>query len=279
MIISGERLQKLTDIAIINNGNPNNKYYSKQHFIINENINNKLSLFINANIIYVKTDYLQFFANNILPCLTHKFILITHNSDYTVGANHINILNNDKLLKWYGQNVDIIHPKLIALPIGIANSQWPHGKIEVFEQIITETKNNIKTQLLYVNFNVDTNHNIRNNVKQILVNKGYTFTFPNLTWKEYLYELSTYKFAICPEGNGPDCHRIWECLYLGVVPIVKNIVSFKQFKDLPILFIDDWNKINDKFLEKQYSSFINSEKYNIQKLDVNYWQQIINSQL
>ena len=42
-------------------------------------------------------------------------------------------------------------------------------------------------------------------------------------------ELSSYKFALSPEGNGIDCHRTWECLYLGVIPIVKKSVALSFF--------------------------------------------------
>jgi hypothetical protein len=31
-----------------------------------------------------------------------------------------------------------------------------------------------------------------------------------------------YKYVICPRGNGIDTHRVWEALYLGVVPVVHH---------------------------------------------------------
>lgn len=278
-ILSGEKLQQLANVALVNNGNPNYKLYSKQYFnITTEKLSDKLIYFLNANIIYVKTDFLWFFVQKILPRLTKKFILITHNSDQSVGSNYVELLNNNNLIKWYGQNIDIKHPKLYALPIGIANSQWAHGKSEILEQIIMKTKHNKKTKLLYVNFSVDTNPYIREPIKTLLVEKGYEFTSPDLPWEKYLNELSKYKYAICPEGNGPDCHRIWECLYLGVIPIIKNSVAFIQFNDLPILFIDNWDQINNDFLATQ-SLIFDSKKYNTDKLNLKYWDELIRSQL
>ena len=50
--------------------------------------------------------------------------------------------------------------------------------------------------------------------------------------------LKKYKYAICPGGNGPDCHRFWECLYLGVIPIVENnqmIQIYRQWVPMVIL--------------------------------------------
>ena len=35
-----------------------------------------------------------------------------------------------------------------------------------------------------------------------------------------------------PYGNGYDTHRIWEALYSGSIPVVKENKAFNQFKDL-----------------------------------------------
>ena len=31
------------------------------------------------------------------------------------------------------------------------------------------------------------------------------------------------KYVLSPPGNGPDCHRTWESIYLGAIPIVLAI--------------------------------------------------------
>jgi hypothetical protein len=276
-IITGEKLQNVADIALIDDGNPNNYIFSKKQFNIQkDNLNTKLDDFKSAKVIYVKTDYINYFISNILTHL-NKFILITHNSDHQIGFTNIDLLNSNKLIAWYGQNINIAHPKLYALPIGIANSQWKHGKINILHDIITKPPEK-KIQLVYVNFSINTNKNERQNTKNILTKNNYIFTEPNLDWEMYLEQLSKYKFAICPEGNGFDCHRLWECLYLDVIPIVKNIPAFHQFSDLPILFIESWECINNNYLEKQYE-IIQCKKqngeYNMNKLNIEYWHNLI----
>lgn len=278
-IISGERLQSLAEIAILDDGNPNNNIYSHCQYNVNcDNLKEKINIFLNAKIIYVKTDYLGIFKTKILPFLKQQFLLITHNSDRQIPSDHQDILNHPNLIRWYGQNVGIRHEKLLAIPIGIANSQWPHGKIELLEEVMTNINSKLKTQLVYVNFSVNTNKSVREKVKKILINNGFTFTNPNLQWKDYLVELSKYKFAVCPEGNGFDCHRLWECLYLGVIPIVKNIIAFEQFKDLPILFVEDWEAITVDYLDAQYETMTNKQ-YCLSKLDLEYWRNCFKEQL
>jgi hypothetical protein len=72
-----------------------------------------------------------------------------------------------------------------------------------------------------------------------------------LSKEEYFIELKKHKYAICPRGNGLDTHRIWECLYLDVVPIMlkKDTINIDN---LPIIYLNDWdeldiNNINTKF--------------------------------
>ena len=64
------------------------------------------------------------------------------------------------------------------------------------------------------------------------------------------------------------------------IPVVKNHISMDEFKDLPILFINDWEEVTEKFLEEQYF-VINNKKikneYNMKKLDINYWKDLIST--
>ena len=38
--------------------------------------------------------------------------------------------------------------------------------------------------------------------------------------KKYFDATLECSFIVCPEGNGIDTHRFWECLYLGLVPVI-----------------------------------------------------------
>ena len=94
----------------------------------------------------------------------------------------------------------------------------------------------------------------------------------------YLTEIYSHKFVFCPRGNGIDTHRLWETLYLRSIPIVKKCIGMEQFKDLPILFIDNWNNITVDFLNKKYDE-IHSKEYPLYKLSINYWLNLIYSKI
>ena len=79
--------------------------------------------------------------------------------------------------------------------------------------------------------------------------------------------------VVCPRGNGIDCHRVWEVLYLGRVPIVKRERAMRYFEELPILFIDDWNHLrNIDFIEDQY---LQVKTHQTRMLDIDYWKERI----
>jgi hypothetical protein len=53
-------------------------------------------------------------------------------------------------------------------------------------------------------------------------------------------QLGEYLYWFSPFGNGLDCHRTWEAIYTGSVPIVPRSVldSFYDLGDLPVLVVD-----------------------------------------
>lgn len=70
---------------------------------------------------------------------------------------------------------------------------------------------------------------------------------------EYFTSLSSYKFVISPEGNGIDCHRHYEALLAGCIPVVeKNNLTEDKYKGCPILWTTDYSEITPEYLEKKY---------------------------
>ena len=62
-------------------------------------------------------------------------------------------------------------------------------------------------------------------------------------------------FVPSPAGNGLDCHRTWEAMYLGAIPVVLKS-EFCGDSSWPVLVVDDWDeiiKMTRKELEELYS--------------------------
>lgn len=87
----------------------------------------------------------------------------------------------------------------------------------------------------------------------------------------YYHELPNYKFVISPEGNGIDCHRHYEALMAGCIPIIEdNSIIKEKYGNVPILYTRDYSEITKEYLEKIYDEYLDKE-FNFSKLFINYW--------
>lgn len=211
--------------------------------------------------VFVKIDYVYSFFSN--PP-SKPFILITHNGDLPVDGNYLKFMDNPNLVKWYGQNIMTSHPKLQSIPIGIANEKWSHGNESVFFEVMNQDVK--KERLLYVNFDVNTNRHERNYCLSELNKKGLEMN-EKLPFKNYLEEMAKSYFVISPNGNGIDCHKTWEALYLKTIPIVTKSINIDFYKKYPILIIDDWSTFT---LDNLNLSLYNDLWYNFNDYLLNF---------
>ena len=82
-------------------------------------------------------------------------------------------------------------------------------------------------------------------------------------------------FVASPAGNGPDCHRTWEAIYLKVIPIVLKSEIDEIFKMLPIYVIDTWDELlnlTELDLLNIYNNLINRDP---SKAYADYWINLI----
>jgi hypothetical protein len=77
---------------------------------------------------------------------------------------------------------------------------------------------------------------------------------------QYFSALPHYKFVISPEGNGIDCHRHYEALMAGCIPIVEYHPGIEEkYKGCPILWTRDYAEINCDYLNHKYDEMIDKE--------------------
>lgn len=275
-IVTGERLQSIADIYLGEDSstfefNPwisiqKDKHKYLSDFDNNISYNNPRIVFCYGHLIYK--------FSKIVHLFTNPFILITHNSDENMipGKPEIDmILNSPNLIRWFSQNVGIFREKMSFIPIGIANRQWPHGNLEIFRDILKMDLIRIKSKMIYMCFDITTNSVERKKCVYSLINK---IPFLQMTdFRNHIFRMAEYRFCICPVGNGLDTHRLWECFYLKVVPIMlKNTYSLniKNTTDLPIVLLDSWddlcvitddNKIIYNFPDYATFDFDSCQKY------------------
>ncbi len=279
-MISGEQFQKLSQISLYTE---TNDIIENQNNCLEQNLVKISDLDVNEikkyNIIFVYTHFLENFFDKFYNHLKNDTVIISHNSDARVDEKFFKYLEGNKIKKWYCQNRFIIHDKLVSLPIGLANSQWPHGT----QALITKVKDlNLEKEILvYKNFDKSTNRDARFHCDTVTSINGIPMGSQTSN-EEYWMNIAKSAFVISPPGNGIDCHRIWECLYLKAMPVVLKHEALSQFDDLPILFVDSWDDVTVDFLKyKLPESRLLLEKYhdkkfsNLKVTDIDFWKKII----
>jgi inositol phosphorylceramide mannosyltransferase catalytic subunit len=222
-----------------------------------------------GDIIFVNGDIINEFLEQCHELIAAPYILLTHNSDKPISDKYNKYLEDNKLLKWFAQNATYEHKKLIPIPIGLANGYWPHGKIEHFNKY--HDKIYEKKYLVYANFLIDTYPLERQRVYDLFVNKQFCYVTTMKKIDSYLEEMAQAQFVLSPRGNGLDCHRTWEALLVGAIPILKKTELHNNlFQDLPVLLVSDWSEITEAFLHEQYN-IMRQKKYDRKKLFIQYW--------
>lgn len=222
-------------------------HYSLDEFgfsVLSEPKNNEIIKF------FVKIDFIHdFFRQRIFHSKPYE--LYTHNGDIPVSDDLLKYMDEPNLIIWYGQNINTVHKKIKSIPIGIANEKWPHGNEEIFYKVM---KLNLKKDRdIYVNFDINTNLKEREYCLYNLKKNGLILQ-NKLPFEKYLMELSKSYFVVSPNGNGIDCHKTWESLYMKTIPIVTKSINSEYYSSkLPICIIDSWSDFNPKnYNEKTY---------------------------
>lgn len=182
---------------------------------------------------FCKSDYLDYFFSEHAPA--EPYVLFSHNSDRPIDRRYKKRLDDPQLLAWFTQNPTFRHPKLRALPIGIANPVWLHGDQAALRRVQLDPPP--KLRLFDVSFNPNTNPSERH---RCLVKTDLALS-PRVAYDVYLSRLSQAYFCISPNGNGIDCVRTWEALYLRTIPVVTRSLITEQHADLPMIVLKDWS--------------------------------------
>ena len=208
---------------------------------------------------------------------SRKVKIIFHNGDKVPDIDFFNQLH--KYARLYSVNVNNSFDSVCGIPIGIENYHhmsnglmkdfvaYKHCKIERLTRDIA----------VLGSFNVKTNLSERMIVKNSMLNFGFEIHGSNLSHEKYLNYLQRSLFIVSPPGNGPDCHRTWEALLMGAVPVIRSSTLSKNIvESTPILEVENWDDFFS--LSKCQMETIHQHKINesLQKCTLNYWMNIIN---
>lgn len=266
LYISGWGFSRLCNLTYCNRYD--NDYNNKK--IINVKENDKV--FLNLEMF---KKFIKFLDKN-KPI--KKFILISHNCDSAFTEKHYKLLEK-YVTKVYAINNECGRDNVITIPIGFRD--YPKNTYEIIKSIKLERNKNI---LCYQNYVINTNKIVRTEWYNKFSKKNWILTIDenqrnkdNIDEFKFYKHLSNSKYVLSPQGEGIDCHRIYESIYFDSIPILKkgNKIMDKFYKKLPIIMVDDLNLITEDFLTINYKKNLSKLKKwkqdNSDWVNPNYW--------
>lgn len=212
-------------------------------------------------------------------------VWISGHSDFPITRELFDLFQQNTTV-WYCINKEIVHPKLVSLPLGITNNteESPDhaifGNTSIMKEVVSMPKR--VRNLVYMNFLISTYPQERQLCYDTFSGKPWVTVGKSEKTldarKKFLTEIRNHMFVLCPRGNGIDTHRVWETLYMGSIPIVKKCPAMNDFSDLPILFIDDWSQVTEDFLLKEYERILGAN-WKMEKLTFGFWKNMISKHL
>lgn len=238
-------------------------------------------------------DFIQRFLKNI----DFNFVLVSSHwdSDMPIGEltenEIIYLLKNPYLVRWYMQNCVIKHPKVTGIAIGLdyhtlANSNGDHqwGKMETpiqqdtsllkLRSMMTPVETRIKKCYSTCHMFIGRGHgrdriDALNKIPSSLLFLEKERVSRDKSWENQM----KYAFVLSPHGNGLDCHRTWEAITLGCIPIVKTSPIDRVFNNLPVLIVKNWADVTPDLLDNTISRFkhlCNTDEIP-ERLKLKYW--------
>ncbi len=251
--------------------------------------------------IYICSSAIPHFITAMLPLIDFNFILVSGDCDETIPQEILNestlfkLLNDNRLVHWFCQNMTLNHSKITRIPIGLdyhtltQRPLWgPISSCQDQEKMLQMIKDKSvpfydRNEKCYANFqfSMDTKLGYDRKDAYYKIDKNVVYYEENkvtrlITWNKQ----KDFAFVICPHGGGLDCHRNWEALCLGCIPIVKTSSIDNLYKDLPVLIVEDWSLIDTNLLYNTINKFkkkLENNEFNMEKIKLGYWTNLINS--
>ena len=255
-----------------------------------------------GSIVYICNSAIKTFVQEIMPTVKDPFVLVSGDSDNDMPygvlseAEFAGFVEDNRLQHWFCQNLLITHPKMTPIPIGLdyhtmskvgEPHPWGTGCTPLEQEAILKrcVLESPPAEERYLQCYSNFHHKAwgigeRGDRKEVVekVSKEIVFYDPSYTPREVGWNRqSFFRFVLSPKGGGYDCHRTWEAICLGCIPIVKRSGLSPLYDDLPVLQVNDWSEVTGGLLYKTIDEF-HTREFNLEKVKLDYWSQLFRYQ-
>lgn len=248
--------------------------------------------------IYICSSALADFVENHLDDICHRFILVSGDSDAQIpfevltpyGFNRL--YECEYLVAWFSQNL-MCSPKSYTkfhyLPIGLdyhtmseRMTCWgPITTPKLQDDLLIAVASRAKPfyerlPIAYTTYHFEIERGRRQTAYDEIP-RDLVYYEPErvkrlVSWREQI----KYAFVVSPPGEGLDCHRTWEALCLGCIPIMISTPLDDMFEGLPVLIVKSWTDITSELLCKTVEDY-KTKEFKMERLTLEYWTSQINA--
>lgn len=242
------------------------------------------------------------FVKEFVPRLTCPIIVVTNDSDMDapifekpvgpgddIAKEEIRaFLDSPLCIHWFTQNCTLEHPKVTPIPIGMDYHTYARYVTSVEQERLLNHIASMaapmhrRIPLCYGNyhFNMEGKYYTQERLdcyRQVPSSLVF-YEGRSIRREEAWIQQAKYAFVLSPAGMGIDCHRTWESVLLGCIPIVRrmNVPCDNLYENLPILVVDNWSDITEALLHETLASF-STRTFAMEKLTLAYWKNKIYS--
>ncbi|MDF0600153.1 hypothetical protein P1J78_05365 [Psychromarinibacter sp. C21-152] len=240
--------------------------------------------------LYVHTELLDRFARRVLPRLKGPFTLVTGNSTDALRPGQVRketleaILGHPRLIRWHAQNLAMAHPKLAPLPLGLDYHTRAVGRRPGWGPVAAPVAQEAELDAIrraappledrltkaHSNWHFGAAGTARGRLRARLDPAAVQDQARPSTRAESWRDAARCLFTLSPQGRGMDCHRTWEALILGAVPVVEDLPIRDVFAGLPVIRLPDLAAMTPGVLQSARDRVLAAE-YDFAPLFLSYW--------
>lgn len=203
-----------------------------------------------------------------------RIVLVTGEGDKPVSPE-LYAQKPPHIAHWFGTNMFAQAADTTPIPLGLGNAD-DATTLNVDEIAAGAARGIRRDKLLYANFGTASNPSVREPLRDWLQEPAQRWitreAHAGISGKTaYADALYSHHFVFCPPGNGEDTHRMWEALYCGAIPVVRESPAMRNFRDLPILFVPQLDGLSEQLLRDQLATWSQRRFYR-EKLGMDYWK-------
>lgn len=187
--------------------------------------------------------------NSELEALSEPPVVIMSHGDFLPSRSLLTEIA-DRCARIFAINVVDETEKIRAIPLGLENfSRNRNGRLNDYLGTLESPAEKPRTRDVFTAFEPENNPLARGPLVELLRNSRFGWSPRRMSPEQYRQAVSESMFVLSPPGRGLDCHRTWEAIYLGAVPVVlEGTLAHSIVSALPILAVRSF----EQFLSKNH---------------------------